>query len=224
MLPVMAFTGDLERFLSEDLYPYRYVIATALAALLLAGMVFAASRGFPRLLWDHRLATGLVAVPLLAASTVAGIYLLSPLWERSFLEEPNPLEAAQLTPPSTAGASSSPGQTRAGPSVTHRGEFEGADDFHFGRGQALLIRGEDGKYVDRFENFSVRNGPDLYVYLSRDVAGRKRDEALNLGRLKATDGAFNYELPPSIDLAGVNSVLVWCRQFSVLFASAELKK
>ena len=38
------------------------------------------------------------------------------------------------------------------------------------------------------------------------------------------DGAFNYEVPASIDVATVKTVLVWCRQFSVLFASAELER
>jgi hypothetical protein len=100
--------------------------------------------------------------------------------------------------------------------------FEGADDFHFGRGDALLIQTGPNSYVLRFENFSVRNGPDLFVYLSREQDGRRVEESLNLGKLKATDGAFNYELPPSIDLSGVTSAVVWCKQFSVLFAHAQL--
>jgi hypothetical protein len=98
----------------------------------------------------------------------------------------------------------------------------GADDFHFGRGDALIIETEPGKYVLRFENFSVRNGPDLFVYLSEDPAGEDVDEALNLGALKATDGAFNYEIPAGIDVSRVKSAVVWCKQFSVLFAHAEL--
>lgn len=100
--------------------------------------------------------------------------------------------------------------------------FRGADDFHFGRGDALLIRTSPTDHVLRFENFSVRNGPDLYVYLSRDESGRRVDEALNLGRLKATDGAFNYEIPANLDLTGIKSVVVWCRQFAVQFAVAPL--
>jgi hypothetical protein len=74
----------------------------------------------------------------------------------------------------------------------------------------------------RLENFSVRNGPDLYVYLSTDPSGVSVVETLNLGALKATDGAFNYEIPAGIDMTGIKSVGVWCRQFSVLFAHAPL--
>ena len=59
-----------------------------------------------------------------------------------------------------------------------------------------------GVYTLRLEDFSVRNGPDLFVYLSPDAAGYT-DDALELGRLKATDGSFNYELPPGTDPADV---------------------
>jgi hypothetical protein len=106
--------------------------------------------------------------------------------------------------------------------ITHTGMFEGADDFHFGRGDALLIETAPGMHTLRFESFSVRNGPDLFVYLvndPEDVSG-----GVNLGSLKATDGNFNYELPPDVDASEYRYAIVWCRQFAVLFASAELQE
>ena len=45
---------------------------------------------------------------------------------------------------------------------------------------------------------------------------------LNLGRLKATDGAFNYEIPPGTNVGAYRSVIVWCQRFTVLFATAPL--
>ena len=109
-------------------------------------------------------------------------------------------------------------------STAYSGMFKGSDDFHFGRGDALIIEAEPGKYVLRFENFSVRNGPDLYVYLSEDPNGKDVKEVLNLGKLKATDGAFNYEIPSDVDVSKVKSAVVWCKQFSVLFAHATLQE
>jgi hypothetical protein len=105
------------------------------------------------------------------------------------------------------------------PRITHMGEFRGADDFHFGRGQALIIETEPGKHVLRFENFSVRNGPDLFVYLSTEADEYGRD-SLELGKLKATDGAFNYDIPHGTDLTRYKSVVVWCKPFAVMFAVA----
>jgi Electron transfer DM13 len=105
------------------------------------------------------------------------------------------------------------------PGVVQQGEFEGADDFHFARGQVLLIETTPGEYTLRFENFSVRNGPDLFVYLSTDADGYSED-ALLLGELKGTDGAFNYEVPTGTHVLQYKSTVVWCRAFSVLFATA----
>jgi len=43
------------------------------------------------------------------------------------------------------------------------------------------------------------------------------------GRLKATDGAFSYELPAGTDPAEFASAIVWCKQFSHLFAVAPFE-
>lgn len=108
------------------------------------------------------------------------------------------------------------------PHIVTQGEFVGADDFHFGEGQALLIETAPGEYTLRFENFSVRNGPDLYVYLSPSADGYT-DGALELGTLKGTDGAFNYEIPAETDVSQFQSVVVWCKAFTVLFAHATFE-
>jgi hypothetical protein len=101
------------------------------------------------------------------------------------------------------------------------GPFSGTDDFHFGRGTASIIETAPGTFTLRLEAFSVRNGPDLFVYLS-PVADDYADGALELGRLKATDGAFGYELPAGTDPADFASAIIWCKQFSHLFAVAPL--
>jgi hypothetical protein len=150
---------------------------------------------------------------LIVAAVPVAYYLASPLWIRTSLEETAPLALAQEQQgvPRPLGASG----------TVFRGEFRGADDFHFGRGQAILAEGAAGAWTLRVENFSVRNGPDLFVYLSPNPSGYA-DTAVNLGPLRATDGAFNYDVPAGTDLASARSVIVWCRRFSTLFAVAPL--
>ena len=80
----------------------------------------------------------------------------------------------------------------------------------------------DGSAALRFDDFSVRNGPDLFVFLSPDPAGYV-EGAIELGRLRATDGSFNTPIPPGTDVAGTRSVVIWCREFAVLFAVAPLE-
>jgi electron transfer DM13 len=103
--------------------------------------------------------------------------------------------------------------------VLTSGSFQGADDFHFGEGTAAIIEVAPGRFVLRFDAFSVRNGPDLYVYLSPDSAGYAGG-VLELGMLKATDGSFSYELPAGTNPSTFASAVIWCKQFSVQFAVA----
>jgi Electron transfer DM13 len=223
---LLNFFGSLENFIADDLYPYRYVITPLLLLATLAAIYFAYAKGVHLALARRKLTTALVGVPVLVVAVVVGNYLLSPLWERSYANEASPLAVAEAasdatqTPSLPAAAAS---DTTFEARVVQSGEFSGSDDFHFGHGDAQLIETAPGVFTLRFENFSVRNGPDLYVYLSEDPSGESVEEALNLGSLKATDGAFNYEIPANIDVSGVKSAVVWCKQFSVLFAHAELE-
>jgi hypothetical protein len=135
--------------------------------------------------------------------------------------EPNP--SAVASPASSAGVSPKPSQspTPFPARSVAMGRFRGADDFHYGSGLARIIETEPGSYVLRVEEFSVRNGPDLFVYLSPARDGYERG-ALELGRLKATDGSFNYRIPAGTDVTEFRSAVVWCKAFSVQFAHAPL--
>ena len=88
-------------------------------------------------------------------------------------------------------------------------------------GGSLLVETAPDVFVVRLQDFAVRNGPDLYVYLSSDSDGYSVD-AVELGRLKADRGNQNYRLPANADVGSATSVVVWCKQFGVLFATAPL--
>ena len=87
-------------------------------------------------------------------------------------------------------------------------------------GQALVIDAEKGKVL-RFENFETINGPDLFIYLSSSL---DNEDFIDLGKIKATKGNVNYELPEDINLEKYNKVLIWCVPFRVLFSYAELEE
>jgi hypothetical protein len=101
------------------------------------------------------------------------------------------------------------------------GSFVGVGDgIHDAQGVAKVIPVEGGGNVLRLEDLVVTNGPDLYVYLSTD---KSASDFVNLGRLKANIGNQNYEVPQGTDLTKYDTVLIWCKAFSVLFGSADLK-
>ena len=100
------------------------------------------------------------------------------------------------------------------------GSFVGVGDgIHDAKGNALVVPLENSQQILRLEDFSSTNGPDLYVYLASDTDA---SDYVSLGRLKANNGNQNYDIPEGTDLAKYDTVLIWCKQFSVLFGSAEL--
>jgi hypothetical protein len=112
--------------------------------------------------------------------------------------------------------------TTAAPTVTRTGSFIGAGDgFHNAEGLAKVILLDDsGHTILRLENFKSTNGPNVHLYLATDKAA---SNFIDLGRLKANNGNQNYNIPVGTDLAKYNLALIWCKDFSVLFGSAQLK-
>ena len=230
----MPFLGDLERFAATTLYPWRFAIAAFGIAVSAGFVVLAARRGWLAAARRHPGRTGVLVAVAVVVLAPAAWYLGSPLLIRSEIQEP-PIAAVVPTPgpaaaeptgtvaaPTTAPADSpAPTAAPTAAPVVRSGTFVGADDFHFGRGRATLTEAADDSHTLRFDDFSVRNGPDLYVYLSPDPDGYA-EGAIELGRLRATDGSFNTPVPPGTDLKGARSVVIWCREFAVLFAVAPL--
>lgn len=115
------------------------------------------------------------------------------------------------------------------PVLLASGQFGAVDGLHKGQGSARLFRLSDGQRILRLEEFKVTNGPDLYVYLSGHAAPRNSGQlhdggALEVGRLKGNIGNQNYALPADVDLSKFKSVVIYCKQFSVVFSTAELSR
>ena len=114
----------------------------------------------------------------------------------------------------------------AEPNLLLQGEFH--DVAHEGSGTASIYQLPDGTRVLRLENFDVLNGPDLYVWLSGALDAGDEQAILDggyvsLGRLKGNQGNQNYELPADLDLSKYHSVTIWCKRFTVNFATAPLQ-
>lgn len=232
----MPSIGEIANDLARTLYEFRVPVAI-LSVLMFVGAVVVAKRlGWFAAAARHPRRTGIAAALALAVLLPVGWYLGSPIFIRTSLVEAAPSAApiatpsAPVTSPTPDGsapatpipaASASPTPTPFVARTIATGEFSGADDFHFGRGTASIIELSPGRFHLRLDDFSVRNGPDLYVYLS-PAADDWATAALEVGVLKATDGAFGYDLPEGTDPAGFKSAIIWCKQFSQLFAVAPL--
>jgi hypothetical protein len=100
------------------------------------------------------------------------------------------------------------------------GSFGGLDG-HGGGGRAQVIALAGGGRVVTFTDFDVDPGPDILVYLTPDQDTTGGD-VVDLGGLKGTRGDQQYEIPQETDLRRYDTVLLWCRAFSVRIAGADL--
>ena len=154
----------------------------------------------------------LIVGAVLAILIPATVYAASPLFFNRTIDEEIPMAKTD------AGKEMQSSEAMQ-PMVSASGNFVGVGDgIHSTEGTAKVLSTDNSKFL-RFEDFKATNGPDLHVYLATD---EKATDYVDLGSLKANIGNQNYQIPEGTDLAKYDTVLVWCKQFSVLFGHAEL--
>ena len=85
-------------------------------------------------------------------------------------------------------------------------------------GTAIIIE-TNGKFQLRLEGFRVNSGPDLKVYLSKELQPLN---FIRLGSLKALSGNQVYDIPGRPYLMDYPYALIHCEKFNHLFGSAQL--
>jgi hypothetical protein len=124
----------------------------------------------------------------------------------------------------TPGAAMTTGAAMAKSDALLAGDFnnKGAEPV---AGKAILGKTADGKIVLRFENLKSANGPDLYVYLTKEgspASDTQIKSGLEVGKLKATEGNLNYELDSKLDISQYKAVAIYCKSFSTIFGYANI--
>lgn len=143
---------------------------------------------------------------MLVAGIALGIYLLPIITEP---EGPPPAlldqaaESAQFT-------------------VTLREDLAGNDFLHWGKGTI----GVSSTQV--VHQGTLAPGPDYKLYLTtefvEDEAGflPLKETALQVGDVKTFDG-FILELPPDVDIAAYNTVVIWCESFGEFITAGQYR-
>jgi hypothetical protein len=115
-------------------------------------------------------------------------------------------------------------ETGAAPTTLLGGSFHSVAHESHGRASILDV---GGKRVLRLTDFATSNGPDVRVYLvaapdAGDNETVTKAGFVELGKLKGNQGDQNYDVPSDLDLTKYRAVTIWCRRFSVNFATAPL--
>lgn len=105
-------------------------------------------------------------------------------------------------------------------SATFSRELAGSDHFHWGEGEvsitgsAISLRGE------------ISPGPDYKLYLTKKFVETEpefeaiKPDAVLIGDIK-TFKNFIVALPPSVDIAAYNTLVVWCESFGEFITAAQ---
>ena len=105
----------------------------------------------------------------------------------------------------------------SGQKILLEGKFQ--TGVHTTSGTAKVYEDKSGKRTLVFDSFKTDSGPDLRIYIANDKAIANFTELSS----KVENGNKFYEIPAKVDLNKQKFVVIWCKQFAVLFGHAELK-
>jgi hypothetical protein len=86
-------------------------------------------------------------------------------------------------------------------------------------GIAKIYRQANGKFVLKLENFRSTSGPNLHVFVSKELDPKTYSD---LGALKSLNGNQVYEIDIAFDPKPYSYVLIYCVNFNHLFGSASI--
>ena len=173
----------------------------------------------------------IVGTVLIIAAIGVAYVLISPIFREVYLDEPLPPFGDAMETMSTERREEFHRQVDAlrgtgterneavpvAPTIVAEGEMR--PRAHDVSGRALIVDTGSARFL-RFEDLDTVNGPDLRIYLSRDLSD---DDIIDAGPIRATNGNVNYGLPQNVDISEYKYALIWCRAFSVLFSFAVLE-
>ncbi|HEX2606064.1 MAG TPA: DM13 domain-containing protein, partial [Flavisolibacter sp.] len=117
-----------------------------------------------------------------------------------------PLPVPEPTPPGTVEQPINSGTLMNGPYGTVSG--------------SINLYERSGSYVLGLKNFSTSAGPDLHVYVSKEMIPVN---FIDLGKLKQNTGDQFYAIPGNPDFRAYRFALIHCQQYNHLFGYTELK-
>ena len=92
---------------------------------------------------------------------------------------------------------------------------------HNAAGKVVVAKNRDGNSILTITEINVDRVPDGRVYLARDGDYAK---GVELGKLTQFSGTVEYPIPVGINTQDYNSVVIWCKKFSVEIGHAFFEK
>lgn len=157
-------------------------------------------------------------IPLLILGLIAGYYLVLPAFIVIEMDEEITFSDQEYTVDKSEVLENQNVSQANEPVVLSSTDFQKAE--YDVKGQAILLQ-KGLERILRFENFETINGPSLNIYL---VNSNNKEIYYDLGKIKATKGNVNYQIPNDLDLSQYDQVQVYCVPFKKVFSFADLNK
>ena len=165
--------------------------------------------------------------------SIAAICVLS----LGFLSCSTETESSTTTPPlSEPSQVTPPINSETKPAAQNKIQLTGrfVDGEHPTSGSVRIVEENEQYILELDSDFSTSTaGPDLVIILHRsdDVIGSTVPPAYPINEgdyvfvsaLNSYSGAQKYTIPKDVDLAGYQSVAIWCRKFNATFGAAALQ-
>lgn len=188
--------------------------------------------------YDQIMAKRLVLLFFLVIALIASSWLLfrffgiQTLFIDQVVDEPLPetnSTTTSVTSPTTPTSTTDALDPRPSFIQHAEGSFEQGDSTYTIQGKAAIIKNENETRLT-LTDFSVTNGPDLYVYLVSTSSTKnamvktavKKGSFQQIAVLKGNRGNQSYQLPRDLQITDDIIVTIWCKRFSRHFGSAHL--
>jgi hypothetical protein len=115
------------------------------------------------------------------------------------------------------------------PVIVASGTFQQIDAIRWGQGTVTIYQDASNALTLRLDNFTMPNGADLHITLSAaDTPKTPEDlsvggvDPVDVGGLKTSVGAQNYQLPDGVDLTQFRSVVIYSTSLDLIYTYAPL--
>ncbi len=207
--------------------------------MLLGAVLVVATFTFP--IWQpilqNRGAAPVDAFPGLAAQLQKNFLSLPQEQQRAFLayDQQDPDKAlamllAALGPRVALSTDDQAMPSLVSPVIVASGTFQQLDAIRYGQGTVTIYQDASNALTLRLDDsFSMPNGPDLHISLSAADAPKTPEDLtvggvdpVDVGGLKASLKAQNYQLPDGVDLTKFRSVVIYSTSLDLIYTYAPL--
>jgi len=104
-------------------------------------------------------------------------------------------------------------------------QFVTVDPGHETQGELSIIEEGGKQYIEFGNDFQTGKGPDVEIILHRNKSiplNIKEENYITIAPIKSFTGVQRYEVPAGIDLGDYGSLGIWCKEFNITFAYAQL--